>query len=81
MAEIKTIKEVDDKTWTEFKFLAHKQNVKLGVLFKSLVHNYEHRNAAWWNTILNHEKILSDKEAEEFEEVSKRIRRESGFRA
>ncbi len=80
MAEIKTIKDVDDKTWMEFKHIARKHNVKLGTLFKSLVRNYEQRNASWWNTILNHEKILSDKEAEEFEIVTKRMRAEGGFR-
>ena len=34
----------------------------------------------FWNNILNGEKILSDKEAKEMENVSERIRRESGFR-
>jgi len=34
----------------------------------------------FWNTILNGERILSDKEAKEMEKVNKRIREEYGFR-
>lgn len=80
MAEVKTIKNVDERTWGEFKHLAGRNKVKLGTFFKSLVHNHERRNKTFWDTILNCEKILSDKEAEEMEEVTTKIRKEYGFR-
>ena len=69
MAEVKTIKNVDERTWGEFKHLAARNKVKLGTFFKSLVHNHERRNNSFWDTILNCERILSDKEAEEMEEI------------
>lgn len=80
MAEVKTIKNVDERTWGEFKHLAARNEVKLETFFKSLVHSYERRNVIFWDKILNNEKILSDKEAEEIEKVIKRVRGKGGFR-
>ena len=41
MSEVKTIKDIDNETWHEFKDLAAQNNVKMGLLFKSMVHNYK----------------------------------------
>lgn len=38
------------------------------------------KNKAFWDTILNSEKILSDEEAEEFMESIAWIRKEYGYR-
>ena len=80
MAEVKTIKNIDERTWGEFKHLAARNKVELGTFFKNLVHNYERRSTLFWDTILNNEKILSDREAEEMEAATKRVRKEYGFR-
>ena len=80
MAEVKTIKDVDEETWAEFKSMAAKNNVKLGTFFKTLVKGHTKNSTAFWNTILKGEKILSDKEAEELEAAVKSVRKEYGFR-
>ena len=80
MSEIKTIKEVDDETWLEFKGIANKNKVKLGVLFKSMVGEYKKNSEKVWKKILTGEKILSDREAEELEKTVTSIRRDYGFR-
>ncbi|HLC88544.1 MAG TPA: hypothetical protein VJG49_00765 [Candidatus Nanoarchaeia archaeon] len=80
MTEVKTIKDVDEDTWAEFKGYAARNKVKLGTFFKTLVTNYEKENASFWGKVLKGEKILSDKEAIGMEETSARIRKEPGFR-
>ncbi len=80
MSEVKTIKNVDENTWAEFKSLAAKNQVKLGMLFKTLVEEHERNSVAFWEDILGGEKILSDNEAEELQEVVHRLRKEYGFR-
>ena len=80
MSEVKTIKDIDDHTWGEFKGLAARNNVKLGVFFKTLVHYYEEDATTFWDMILKCEKILSDREAEDLQRHVQRQRREPGFR-
>ena len=80
MADVKTIKNVDDTTWFEFKNLASENNVNLGVFFKTLIDDYEKNAKSFWKDILEGERILSDKEAEEFEKTVKQHRKEYGFR-
>ena len=80
MVEVKTIKDVDKGTWEEFKSFAAKNNVKLGIFFKTLVKEHKKNNTAFWDSILKNEKILSDKEADELEKSIKSIREEYGFR-
>ena len=38
------------------------------------------KDKEFWDKILNSEKILSDKEADEIEKVTKALRKEHGFR-
>ncbi|PIN75037.1 hypothetical protein COV18_04735 [Candidatus Woesearchaeota archaeon CG10_big_fil_rev_8_21_14_0_10_37_12] len=80
MTEVKTIKDVDEQAWAEFKSLAAKNNVKMGVFFKTMLNEYKKSTNTFWERILNGEKILSDKEADEMEKVVVAVRKEHGFR-
>lgn len=80
MGQIKTIKDVEETTWTDFKSMAAKNDVKLGVFFKTIVNEHKKTSASFWKTIFHEEKILSDKEAEDIERVTKAVRKEYGFR-
>ena len=76
---IKTIKDVDERTWNELKFISKKNKMKMGKTIRFLVHNYKNRNN-FWNEILNHKKILSDEEADFIVRDIKESRKEKGFR-
>ncbi len=78
MSEVKTIKDISDETWVEFKDLAAKHNVKLAEFFRVLVE--EHEKKDFWAEVLEGRKILSEKEAEELEKVIVSVRKEYGFR-
>jgi hypothetical protein len=80
MAEVKTIKDIDEGTWAEFKSYAAKNNVKLGMFFKTLVTEHKKNTELFWQKVLHGEKILSDKEAHELEKASHEVRKEYGFR-
>ncbi len=80
MSEVKTIKDIDNETWHEFKDLAAKNNVKLGTLFKSMLFNYKKNTEKTWHKILNSGKILSDEDAADLRQKSQKIRKEYGFR-
>ena len=80
MGNVKTIKDVDDATWAEFKSLASRNRVKLGAFFKTVLDEYEKNADAFWDEVLRGEKILSDAEAKALESAAKRIRKEYGFR-
>lgn len=80
MAEVKTIKDIDEETWAEFKSLAAKNKLKLGIFFKMILKEYEKNNRDFWDRILNGEKILSDEEAEDMEKIVKKIRNERDWR-
>ena len=76
---IKTIKDVDDETWNELKFISRRNKMKMGKTLRLMVHNYKNRNN-FWNEILNHEKILMDEEAKAVLKDIKESRKEKGFR-
>lgn len=80
MSEVKTIKGIDEETWAEFKGFAARNKVKLGAFFETLVHEHEKNSTSFWTKILEGEKILSDKEAEDIEKVTLKVRKEHGFR-
>ncbi|MBI5393589.1 hypothetical protein HZA96_07010 [Candidatus Woesearchaeota archaeon] len=77
---VKTIKNIDNETWIRFRNLSVKNRVTMARLLRDMIENYEHRSTKFWNKILNAEKIISDKEADEIEKITKRIRKEYGFR-
>ena len=78
--EVKTIKDVDEETWREFKAIAAKNNVKMSSLLKIMIKEFEKNSKDFWNEILNGEKLMSDKEAEEMKILTIRLRKEKGFR-
>ncbi|OIO41307.1 hypothetical protein COU56_02335 [Candidatus Pacearchaeota archaeon CG10_big_fil_rev_8_21_14_0_10_31_9] len=78
--EIKTIKNVDEETWREFKVIAAKNNVKMSALLKMMIKEFEKNNKNFWNEILNGEKLMTDREAEEMKRITANIRKEKGFR-
>ncbi len=80
MSEVKTLKDIDDATWAAFKSQAAKNNLKLGAFFKQLMGEYEKESKTFWEKMLRGERMLGDKEAEEFRAVTRRARKEYGFR-
>lgn len=78
--EIKTIKGIDEETWRKFKILAAKYNLKLPLLLKTMINEFEKNNEAFWRDILTGERNLSDKEAEDLDLILKDSRKERGFR-
>ena len=80
MTTVKTIKDIDENTWFEFKSLAAKSRMKTGKFFEKLVEEYKNKTDATWDKILNAGKILSDKEAQDMENFVKKLRNERGFR-
>lgn len=77
---LKTIKSVDDGTWTKFKGLAARKSTTMGKLLKVMVDDYEEKSKDFWDMILNGRKILSDKEAAELKATVREMRKEYGFR-
>lgn len=78
--EIKTIKNIDQETWTTFKATAAKNNLKMSMLLKLMVNNFNKNSKQFWNNILNTEKNLSDKEANDLTTTTNQTRKEKGFR-
>ncbi|MDO8459916.1 MAG: hypothetical protein Q7S74_02300 [Nanoarchaeota archaeon] len=78
--ETKCIKGVDEETWKEFKTLAVKNNMKMSILLKIMVNEFEKNSKDFWKEILSRKKSLTDEEAGDIENITKRIRKERGFR-
>lgn len=79
--ETKCIKDVDEITWREFKSLAARSNMKMSILLKVMIKEFEKNKGTLWNEILNGKKLLSDKEANELIKATSNLRKERGFRA
>ena len=77
---IKTIKGVDEDTWYRFRSLAVKSRIGMGNLLNEMIKEYENKSKEFWNDILESEKLLSDKEADELLNRMKKLRKEYGFR-
>ena len=80
MSEVKTIKGIDDQTWTDFKGLAVRNRMKAATMFKVLLQDYEKKSTGFWDEIFAHKSVLTKKEQEEFEQRLKSIRKEYGWR-
>lgn len=80
----KTIKGIDEKTWTEFRAMAIKSKMKTGELFKRMVESHKREEDAVWDKILNFDAKLTPKERKEWDEWSKEVARQRkedyGFR-
>lgn len=79
MESTKTIKGVDEKTWSKFKGLAAENSLKMPEMFRAMVYEWDN-SSDFWKKILSSEKILSEKEANNLLRTSKKLRSESGFR-
>ena len=80
MPTVKTIKDVDEDAWHEFKSIAARNKMNMGKLLGKMVSEYKEKNENYWDKILNSGKILSDKEANDMEKLVKQLRKEKGFR-
>lgn len=78
--ENKCIKDVDEGTWKDFRALAVKNNMKMSILLKIMVNEFEKNSKDFWKEILSRKRSLSDEEAKDIENISKTIRKERGFR-
>ena len=76
----RTIRDVDDKTWRKLKILSADHEMTMGRLLKKMTEEYEVKSKEFWKAVLEGEKIISDREAEELKAVSREIRKEHGFR-
>lgn len=79
MESTKTIKGIDDNTWSKFKSIAAENNLKMPEMFRTMVNEWD-KSSDFWNKVLNTGKLLSNEEAESILRTSKRIRSESGYR-
>jgi len=80
MATVKTIKDVDEDTWLEFKSIAVRNKMTMGKLFVDMVEEYKKKTKEFWDDILKGPAVISDEEARAMEETISRIRKEYGFR-
>ncbi len=78
--EIRSIKDVDEETWRGFKALAAKNNLKMSLLLKMMINEFESYGRDFWKSVLNREKNLTDKEAGIMMRVILDSRKERGFR-
>ncbi|MEK6894593.1 MAG: hypothetical protein AABX10_03965 [Nanoarchaeota archaeon] len=78
--EIKTIKGISDEKWLKLKILAAKNKIAMGKLVENMIDSYEDHVEKVWDKILNSGKIITDKEAEELHNITKKIRKESWVR-
>ena len=76
----KTIKDVDEKAWLEFKSIATRNKAKMGKMFEEMVDHYKDKNENFWDNILKGPALLSEKEAAAMLKSVKKIREEYGFR-
>ena len=77
---VKTIKDVDEEAWTEFKSMAAKNKVKMGKLFETMVEDYKGKIGNFWDEILKGPPLMSKEEADAMLGTVKGIRKEYGFR-
>ena len=78
--ENKCIKNVDEETWNDFRDLALKNNMKMSILLKIMVSEFEKNSKDFWKEILSRKKSLTNEEADDIENIVKNIRKERGFR-
>ena len=80
MSTVKTIKDVDEEAWLEFKSIAARNKMKMGKLFGRIIEDYKEKSKSFWDDILKGPPILSEEEAKSMDETAKRVREEHGFR-
>lgn len=80
MSNLKTVRNVNESTWAEIKSIAARHRVPIGIVLDRIIRTYNKNSNETWSKILNPEKILSDKEANEMYDVVIKLRKEHGFR-
>ena len=80
MPKVKTIKGVDEESWSEFKSIAAKNKMKMGKLFETMVEDYKGKVDNFWDKILEGPPLLSKEEADAMLGIVKKMRSEYGFR-
>ena len=78
--ETKCIKNVDEETWKDFRTLAVKNNMKMSILLKIMINEFENNSKGFWKEILSRKKSLTEEEAEGIGNIVKKMRKEKGFR-
>lgn len=78
--EVKTIRNVDEKTWRDFKVLSAEYGISMAFLLKLMINDFKKNNKSFWSTFLNQGNVLSEEEAKYMFKVSKDMRKERGFR-
>src|SRR3990167_5197501 len=68
----KTNNYVDYETWRKLKVLAAEHDTTMGKILKKITEDYNERNRNFWDNILKGEKIITDKEAKEHEDLVKK---------
>ena len=80
MPTVKTIKDVNEEDWSEFKSIAARNRMKMGNLFGRMVEEYK-KSKNFWDEILRGPAILSKEDADAMLNTVKKIRKEYGFRS
>lgn len=78
--ETKCIKNVDEDTWGDFKALAMRNKIKMAILLKMMINEFEKNSRELWREILSRKKLLGNEEADDMENIVKKLRKERGFR-
>ncbi|MBU3923596.1 MAG: hypothetical protein KJ592_01650 [Nanoarchaeota archaeon] len=78
--EIKSIKGIDSQTWNTFKATAIKNNIRMSMLLKLMLSEFNKNSKTFWDNILNDDENLTEKEANDIEKITSNIRKEKGFR-
>lgn len=76
----RTVKDVNEKTWRKLRLMSAEYDMRIGELIEKMTEDYEKSSRDFWKTILEGEKILTEKEAEELKSVVTALRKETGFR-
>ncbi|MEK6871754.1 MAG: hypothetical protein AABX16_02525 [Nanoarchaeota archaeon] len=78
--ETRSIKNVDEETWKKFKALAERNKMNMSILLKMMIREFEKQSKSFWREILTRGKNFTDEEANDIEIITKKIRKERGFR-
>ncbi|MBI2138948.1 hypothetical protein HYU13_05125 [Candidatus Woesearchaeota archaeon] len=80
MAEVRTIKDVDQSTWSALKSMAATNNMKMGLLLDRMVRDYKELSRKRWDDILNSPPLFTEAEADAMLRSVMKVRKERGFR-
>jgi len=80
MANLRTIRNIDDETWDELKGLSKRYRTPIGRLIGRMIKGYKMKGSSVWDMVLKHETLLSKDEAKKMHDVVKKLRSEYGFR-